>query len=163
MPDDDIVQKDFWICPGCLSQKSTSTLECDCGITISENDLPDFRADITPIQLSDEIINYTFIGADEKVFLLRYYLQMRFPNSYEAIKARWEVDIDDDTEGAKYLELLNKRSQQFSGAQEVVCGRCGATNLYDKKSTVRYMRRLAAPISFINEGRGRAIECGAYS
>lgn len=133
MPDDEIVQKDYWICPGCLSQNSTSALDCDCGIAISENDVPDFRADITPIQLFSEADSFAFIGADEKAFLLRYYLQMRFPDSSEAKRAKDKVNIDDDTEVAKYLELLNKRSREFSKAQEVVCGRCGAANLYDKK------------------------------
>jgi RNA polymerase subunit RPABC4/transcription elongation factor Spt4 len=133
MSDDEIVQKDHWICPSCLSKNSTSALECDCGIAISENDVQDFREDITPTQLFSEADSLTFIGADEKAFILRYYLQMRFPDSSEAKRAKDKVNIDDDTEASKYLELLNKRSQEFSKAQEVVCGRCGATNLYDKK------------------------------
>jgi hypothetical protein len=125
MTSDEIVQKDSWICPGCLSQNSTSALDCSCGITISENDMRDFRADMTPIQLFEEASSCAFMGADEKAFLLRYYLQMRFPDSSEAKKAKDKVDIDDNTDRVKYLELLNKRSRQFSEAQEVICGRSG--------------------------------------
>ncbi len=122
-------------------------MQCQCGIVIDESDIKDFRSDILPPQIYKESTNYSSVAAIRKSFLLKCYLQLRFPESTESKKAKKEffsslpvsVDIDNLIIRTKYLELLKNSTEDFYevtnvNITEVICGKCGATNLYTEKN-----------------------------
>ena len=112
-----------WVCPKCLSTNS-NTLKCICGLSINEDLLDNFRENMTPAELLKDIDSHSFIGARDRVELLKYYLVKRFPESDEAKKTGLFVD----TTSASALD--NYFSQHtFSLKQQnlIYCPDCNAS------------------------------------
>jgi hypothetical protein len=114
------MEKMNWVCPKCLSEISTGLLTCSCGLSINEELADNFRTDITPDELLKEIDNYSFLGAKERATLLSYYLAKRFPQSIQAQKIDFDIDINSTSAIDNYFR---QKPQIYSNM--VSCPDCG--------------------------------------
>jgi rubrerythrin len=127
---DDATSQNNWICPKCLAQNQKSSLVCNCGLAVNNDDLSEYSGTITAEELYKEIDNYSFIAADRKVFILRCYLLKRFPTSSEAQKIKQKIDITSQETIERFHEALDSCVSK----KEVTCGKCGTVNVYKSQT-----------------------------
>jgi DNA-directed RNA polymerase subunit M/transcription elongation factor TFIIS len=126
---DDSTLQNNWICPKCLAQNQKSSLVCNCGLAVNNDDLSEYSGTITVEELYKEIDNYAFIAADRKVFILRCYLLKRFPASSEAQKIKQKIDITSET-----INRFHEALDSCVSKKEVTCGKCGTVNVYKSQT-----------------------------
>lgn len=101
----------LWICPECLNVNDNFLKICQCGYVLDEKYSEYFKGNIKPSELY-EIITDDFLYDDDKEVFLSFYLLKRFPETKEARKIKKWMDYD---------------------SKEVVCGKCGSSNIYNLK------------------------------
>ena len=131
MLQNDIVSQNVWICPKCFTNNIHTTLTCDCGLSIKQDDLEVYGSTITAEKLFKEVGNKSFIGAEEKAYILSHYLIKRFPTSPEAQKLKRTIDITSQDTTEKLDNILTSYGQKKN---EVTCGKCGTTTVYNKQN-----------------------------
>jgi hypothetical protein len=101
----------LWVCPACLSSNDKSQLTCNCGHVLIEKEFQDYRGNLSSGDLYKTIKNEIFIGNRDRAIFLSKYLLKRFSRTEESDKIKEDID---------------------SSSKEIICGKCGTKNIYNK-------------------------------